>query len=73
MAHAAAIDPVEFRRKLLSDQPRFKKVLDTAVGMANWKSKSWQDEKGVKHALGVSSSPCHYTGYTRKKLVAIDL
>ena len=54
MAHAAAIDPVEFRRKLLADQPRFKKVLDTAVGMANWKSKSWQDEKGVKHALGVA-------------------
>jgi isoquinoline 1-oxidoreductase beta subunit len=52
MAHAATTDPVEFRRKLLADQPRFKKVLDTAVGMANWKSKSWQDEKGVKHALG---------------------
>ena len=54
MAHAATTDPVEFRRKLLADQPRFKKVLDTAVGMANWKSKSWQDEKGVKHALGVA-------------------
>jgi isoquinoline 1-oxidoreductase beta subunit len=54
MAHAAATDPVEFRRKLLADQSRFKKVLDTAVGMADWKSKPWQDEHGVKHALGVA-------------------
>lgn len=54
MAHAVAADPVEFRRKLLADQPRFKKVLDTAVGLANWKSKSWQDEAGVKHAMGVA-------------------
>jgi len=54
MAHAVAADPVEFRRKLLAEQPRFKKVLDTAVDMAGWKSKSWQDEKGVKHAMGVA-------------------
>ena len=54
MAHATDTDPVEFRRKLLIDQPRFKKVMDTAVGMAAWKSKPWQDEKGVKHAMGVA-------------------
>jgi isoquinoline 1-oxidoreductase beta subunit len=54
MAHAVDADPVEFRRKLLANLPRFKKVLDTAVGMTNWKSKPWQDEKGVKHALGVA-------------------
>lgn len=54
MAHAVDADPVEFRRKLLAAQPRFKKVLDTAVGMTSWKAKAWQDEKGVKHALGVA-------------------
>ena len=54
MAHAVDADPVEFRRKLLANQPRFKKVLDTAVGMTTWKAQPWQDEKGVKHALGVA-------------------
>lgn len=54
MAHAAAIDPVEYRRKLLADQPRFKKVLDTAVNMTDWQSRPWLDENGIKHALGVA-------------------
>ncbi len=54
MAHAAASDPVEFRRKLLVDQPRFKKVLDTAVAMAHWKSETWLDQAGAKHAMGVA-------------------
>ncbi len=54
MAHAVTTDPVEFRRKLLSGQPRFKKVLDTAVNMANWKPQAWQDKAGVKHAMGVA-------------------
>ncbi|WP_305909959.1 xanthine dehydrogenase family protein molybdopterin-binding subunit [Methylomarinum sp. Ch1-1] len=53
MAHAAGDDPVEFRRKLLTDQPRFKKVLDTAVAMAGWKSGTWQ-QNGRKHAMGVA-------------------
>ncbi|CCE23885.1 xanthine dehydrogenase family protein molybdopterin-binding subunit [Methylotuvimicrobium alcaliphilum] len=54
MAHAAGADPVEFRRNLLTEQPRFKKVLDTAAGMANWKSEAWKDENGIKHAMGVA-------------------
>jgi len=54
MAHAVASDPVEFRRKLLADQPRFKKVLDTVVTMAKWKSEIWQDQAGAKHAMGVA-------------------
>ena len=53
MAHEVAADPVEFRRSLLADNPRFTKVLDTAVAMANWKPGPW-DENGVKHAMGVA-------------------
>ena len=53
MAHAASIDPVEFRRKLLTEKPRFKKVLDTAVNMAGWKPKAWE-VNGQKHAFGVA-------------------
>ncbi|GAB4271843.1 MAG: xanthine dehydrogenase family protein molybdopterin-binding subunit [Methylomicrobium sp.] len=54
MAHAVGADPVEFRRTLLADEPRFKKVLDTAVAMAGWKATAWQDENGIKHAMGVA-------------------
>lgn len=54
MAHAVNADPVEFRRNLLAEQPRFKKVLDTAITMANWKPQVWQDEAGIKHAMGVA-------------------
>ncbi|MGR9114645.1 MAG: molybdopterin cofactor-binding domain-containing protein [Gammaproteobacteria bacterium] len=54
MAHAIAADPVEFRRSLLAGQPRFRKVLDTAVALADWKSKPWQDPAGIKHSMGVA-------------------
>lgn len=53
MAHQGNVDPVEFRRKLLAEKPRFKKVLDTAVKMAGWKPKAW-DVNGKKHAFGVA-------------------
>ncbi len=36
MAVAAGDDPYEFRRRLLRDQPRIKKVLETAAKMADW-------------------------------------
>lgn len=54
MAHAASTGPVEFRRKLLINAPRFKKVLDTVVAMADWKDKPWQAPDGQQHAMGVA-------------------
>jgi isoquinoline 1-oxidoreductase beta subunit len=38
LAHAAGEDPYQYRRSLLSDSPRFRKVLDTAAEGANWNS-----------------------------------
>jgi isoquinoline 1-oxidoreductase beta subunit len=35
-AHAAGKDPFEFRRSLLKDRPRHRKVLETAAGKAGW-------------------------------------
>ena len=39
LAHAAGQDPYEYRRALLSESPRFLKVLDTAAGQSDWGSK----------------------------------
>ncbi len=36
LANAAGQDPFEFRRALLGKQPRFKRVLEAAAGMAGW-------------------------------------
>ncbi|MEO1231267.1 MAG: molybdopterin cofactor-binding domain-containing protein, partial [Myxococcota bacterium] len=36
LAHAAEADPYEFRRKLLKDQPRHLKTLETAAEAAKW-------------------------------------
>ena len=54
MAHAVGADPVEFRLNLLSDQPRFKKVLETAARLAGWKNKPWMDQTGAKRAMGIA-------------------
>jgi isoquinoline 1-oxidoreductase beta subunit len=36
MAHAAKKDPFQFRRDLMTEQPRFKAVLERVAAMANW-------------------------------------
>ncbi len=36
VAHAGGHDPYEFRRRLLADQPRHRKVLETAAEKAGW-------------------------------------
>ena len=36
LAHRAGQDPFEYRRQLLKDSPRHKKVLETAAEKANW-------------------------------------
>ena len=36
MAHAAKKDPFTFRRDLMTDQPRFKAVLERVAAMADW-------------------------------------
>ncbi|MGR8940406.1 MAG: molybdopterin cofactor-binding domain-containing protein [Gammaproteobacteria bacterium] len=54
MAHAVGADPLEFRLKLLTEQPRFKKVLETAANLAGWKAKPWTDPQGVRHAMGAA-------------------
>lgn len=36
-AHAAGMDPYEFRRSKLGDKPRFRAVLDKVAEMSNWK------------------------------------
>lgn len=54
MAQAAAKDPVEFRRSLLGESPRFRKVLDTAVAMAKWRGGRWKAADGREHAMGVA-------------------
>jgi isoquinoline 1-oxidoreductase beta subunit len=54
MAHTVGMDPVEFRRKLLANHPRYKKVLDTVTRMAGWKGKPWTAGDGKRHAMGVA-------------------
>lgn len=39
-AHSAGEDPYQFRRKLMTKQPRFLKVLDMAAEKAGWDSKA---------------------------------
>lgn len=38
LANSISMDPYEFRRKQLSDQPRFRAVLDKVAEMSNWKT-----------------------------------
>src|SRR5690606_18563696 len=54
MARAVQADPVEYRRSLLDGQPRFRKVLDTAVKMAGWRDGKWRGADGRERAMGVA-------------------
>lgn len=54
IARAVKADPVEFRRSLLDGQPRFRKVLDTAVEMAGWRDGKWRGPDGQERAMGVA-------------------
>ena len=54
VAAASGQDPVAFRRALLSDQPRYRKVLDTVVEMAGWRSGVYRNDDGEVRAMGVA-------------------
>ena len=49
LAHAAAQDPLQFRRSLLQDQPRYLAVLDALEQASDWNT-----ELPVGHARGVA-------------------
>ena len=53
MAHASKTDPVKFRQALLAAHPRYQKVLDKVVKMADWKEKPFK-VNGRQHAMGVA-------------------
>jgi isoquinoline 1-oxidoreductase beta subunit len=46
IAHAAGQDPFEFRRKLLADEPRMKRVLELAAAKAGWNGAPLPKGKG---------------------------
>jgi isoquinoline 1-oxidoreductase beta subunit len=52
VAHAAAQDPYEFRRKLLAKEPRMKRVLELAAEKAGWSSGPMPAGKGRGIAVG---------------------
>ncbi|MEM6800161.1 MAG: molybdopterin cofactor-binding domain-containing protein [Bacteroidota bacterium] len=55
MAHAQEQDPYEFRRKLLSNNPRFLKVLEMAAEKADWGKelpKNWGRGIGIHKSFG---------------------
>lgn len=61
MAHSVKEDPASFRRRLLSNSPRFLAVLDLALKMANWRSEVWVADDGTQHAMGLALHEDHHT------------
>ena len=61
VANAAGRDPVAMRRALLADNPRFLRVLEAAVEMADWKGEPYDNEQGVRCAMGVALHHAYQT------------
>jgi len=53
VAHAAGMEPVEFRRTLLADAPRYLAVLETIVAMSGYRPDVW-NEGDTSYAMGVA-------------------
>ncbi|SHE29965.1 isoquinoline 1-oxidoreductase, beta subunit [Modicisalibacter ilicicola DSM 19980] len=53
MAEATATDPLEFRRQLLGEAPRYLNVLDSVAEMAGYQP-SVQEENGRRSAYGIA-------------------
>nr|WP_316641154.1 xanthine dehydrogenase family protein molybdopterin-binding subunit [uncultured Roseateles sp.] len=69
MAAAAKADPFEFRRSLLSTQPRYKAVLELAAQKAGWGKKL---AKGHFHGIAVAQSFGTYVAEVAEVSVAAD-
>ncbi len=54
LAAAAGRDPVEYRRTLLSEKPRFRRVLDAAVELAGYRPGQWAGPHGAQRSMGVA-------------------
>ncbi len=55
LAHAARQDPYEFRRGLLAEQPRWRRVLEEAAAMAGWGSAPAGRHQGIALMEGYGS------------------
>jgi len=71
MAHAAGSDPLEYRRRLLQDAPRVRKVLDAAAGMAGWRAEPWT-EGGTRKAHGIAVHEAYDTIVAQVAEVSLD-
>jgi isoquinoline 1-oxidoreductase beta subunit len=69
LAHAAKKDPYEFRRSLLSKQPRYKAVLEAAAAQAGWGKPL---PKGVYRGIAVAQSFGSYVAEVAEVSVAAD-